>query len=75
PAVTRESLLHESLITPAADDIESMPTSRPYPHSLGLDAALAEIETNAAKLYEHQVVKAALSLFREHGNQLSQPTK
>ncbi|TMO88413.1 HDIG domain-containing protein [Pseudoalteromonas ruthenica] len=69
-----EDILLEARIIAVADVIESMATSRPYRHALGLDAALAEIETNAGKLYDPQVVKAALSLFREQGYQLSQPT-
>lgn len=69
-----EDILLEARIIAVADVIESMATSRPYRHALGLDAALTEIETNAGKLYDPQVVNAALSLFREQGYQLSQPT-
>jgi putative two-component system response regulator len=38
---------------------------RPYRPALGLELALAEIETNAGILYDRDAVKACLRLFRE----------
>lgn len=61
----------EARIVTVADVIESMATSRPYRHALGLDKALEEIEQHAGTLYDKEVVAAALSLFREKGYQLT----
>lgn len=65
-----EEIVLEARIIAVADVIESMATSRPYRHALGLDKALAEIEHNAGTLYDEEVVAATLKLFRERGYQL-----
>lgn len=65
-----DEILLEARIVAVADVIESMATSRPYRHALGIDKALAEIENNAGRLYDVQVASAALKLFREKGYQL-----
>lgn len=66
-----DDILLEARIIAVADVIESMATSRPYRHALGLDVALAEIEKNAGVLYDKHVVKAAITLFREKGYSLT----
>ncbi len=48
-----------------ADVVEAMTSHRPYRPSLGLDVALAEIEDHAGILYDIEVSKACLGLFRE----------
>jgi len=58
-------ILIESRILAVADVVEAMMSYRPYRPALGLDIALAEIENNAGILYDHDVVKACLMLFRE----------
>jgi putative nucleotidyltransferase with HDIG domain len=50
-----------------ADVVEAMTSHRPYRPSLGLDVALAEIEDHAGILYDAEVSKACLNLFR-NGN-------
>jgi len=42
-------------------------SDRPYRPAHGIDEALAEIEEQAGTLYDRQVVKACLRLFREKG--------
>ncbi|HCS62909.1 MAG TPA: hypothetical protein DIW64_01825 [Cellvibrio sp.] len=65
-----DEIVLEARIIAVADVIESMATSRPYRHALGLDQALEEVEQNAGTLYDKNVVAAALTLFREKGYQL-----
>ncbi|WP_331345402.1 HD-GYP domain-containing protein [Cellvibrio sp. UBA7661] len=65
-----DEIVLEARIIAVADVIESMATSRPYRHALGLDKALAEVEQNAGTLYDKNVVAAALTLFRDKGYQL-----
>jgi HD-GYP domain-containing protein (c-di-GMP phosphodiesterase class II) len=61
----------ESRILAVADVVESMASHRPYRPTLGIDAALEEIEKNKGILYDDAVVDACLRLFREKGYQLS----
>ena len=42
-----------------------MASYRPYRPALGIDKAIAEIETNSGKLYDTEVVNALLRLVRE----------
>jgi len=65
-----EQILIEARIVAVADVIESMATSRPYRHALGIDKALEEIEKNAGRLYDINVARAALRVFREKKYQL-----
>jgi len=48
-----------------------MSSHRPYRPALGIEVALAEIEENTNKLYDPQVAKVCLKLFREEGFQFS----
>ena len=48
-----------------ADVIEAMTSHRPYRPSLGLDAALAEIESKSGISYDEKVAKAVFELFRK----------
>ncbi|MBP1711728.1 MAG: hypothetical protein H6Q49_1930, partial [Deltaproteobacteria bacterium] len=57
-------------ILAVADVVEAMASHRPYRPSLGVDAALEEIENNKGILYEDAVAMACLKLFREKGYQL-----
>jgi HD-GYP domain-containing protein (c-di-GMP phosphodiesterase class II) len=63
-------ILMEALIMAVADVVESMASHRPYRPTLGIDAALGEIEKNKGILYDHTVADACLRLFREKGYQL-----
>jgi HD-GYP domain-containing protein (c-di-GMP phosphodiesterase class II) len=60
----------ESRILAVADVVESMGSHRPYRPSLGIKAALEEIEKNKGTLYDNTVADACLKLFREKGYQL-----
>jgi PAS domain S-box-containing protein len=67
-----EETLLESRILAVADVLESMASHRPYRASLGIDAALKEIEKNKGTLYDTGVVNACLRIFREKCYQLKQ---
>src|SRR5664280_2372474 len=68
--LTGDNLLMESRILSVADVVESMGSHRPYRPSLGIEAALEEIEKNRGTLYDNTVTDACLRLFREKGYQL-----
>jgi HD-GYP domain-containing protein (c-di-GMP phosphodiesterase class II) len=54
-----------------ADVVETMASYRPYRPTLGIEAALEEIEKNKGILYDAAVADACLRLFREKGYQLT----
>jgi PAS domain S-box-containing protein len=62
--VGSEILLSARIIA-VADVVEAMSSHRPYRASLGLTAALGEIEIGRGKLYDAEVVDVCLRLFRE----------
>ena len=65
-----EEICMEARILAVADVVEAMASHRPYRPSLGIDAALAEIEKNRGIVYDDAVADACLRLFREKGFQL-----
>jgi len=65
-----DEILMEARIMAVADVVEAMASHRPYRPTLGLDAALAEIQKNRGTLYDNTVVDACLKLFREKGYKL-----
>jgi putative nucleotidyltransferase with HDIG domain len=60
-------------ILAVADVVDAMCSHRPYRASLGIGAALAEIEKNRGRLYDERVAGACLALFREKGYSLTEP--
>lgn len=60
-----EAIILEARITAVADVVESMASHRPYRPGLGIDKALAEIERGAGRVYDTEVARACLRLFRE----------
>ncbi|MEA2066915.1 MAG: MEDS domain-containing protein [Thermotogota bacterium] len=62
-----KEILLESKILAVADVVEAMSSHRPYRQALGIETALEEIEKNAGKLYDQEVVKICVKLFREEG--------
>jgi PAS domain S-box-containing protein len=68
--LTGDNLLMESRILAVADVVESMASHRPYRPSLGIEAALQEIEKNKGTLYDNTVADVCLRVFREKGYQL-----
>ncbi|MFH1148084.1 MAG: HD domain-containing phosphohydrolase, partial [Pseudomonadota bacterium] len=65
-----DEIIMEARILAVADVVESMASHRPYRPSLGIDAALNEIERNRGIFYDDAVVDACLRLFREKGFKL-----
>ena len=63
-------ILIEARIMVVADVVETMASYRPYRPTLGIEAALEEIERNKGILYDDTVAEACLRLFREKGYQL-----
>jgi PAS domain S-box-containing protein len=64
-------ILMESRILAVADVVEAMASHRPYRSTLGIEAALEEIEKNKGILYDDTVADACLRLFRKKGYQLA----
>jgi len=64
-----EDILMEARILAVADTVEAMASHRPYRPSLGIDAALNEIDKNKGLYYDETVADACLRLFREKGFQ------
>jgi len=65
-----DDILIEARILAVADVVEAMASHRPYRPTLGLQAALAEIENNKGMLFDADAVEACLRLFREKGYRL-----
>jgi PAS domain S-box-containing protein len=65
-----DDILMEARILAVADVVEAMASHRPYRPSLGIDAAMEEIEKNRGILYDIDVADTCLRLFRENGYQL-----
>ena len=65
-----DEILMEARILAVSDVVESMASHRPYRPTLGIDAALGEIEKNRGVLYDSGAVDACLMLFKEEGFQL-----
>jgi len=65
-----DAIILEARIVMVADVVESMSHARPYRPGLGLDHALAEIESGAGTLYDAVVAKTCLRLFRDNGRAL-----
>ena len=66
-----EDILLKARILAVSDVVEAMASHRPYRPSLGIAAALEEIEKNKGILYDPCVVSTCLTLFREKGFNLS----
>lgn len=65
--LTDDEILFEAKILAVADVVEAMSSHRPYRQALGIEAALHEIEENAGTLYDEEVVRICLRLFKEEG--------
>ncbi|HED13434.1 MAG TPA: PAS domain S-box protein [Gammaproteobacteria bacterium] len=64
----------EARIVAIADVVEAMQSHRPYRPSLGIDAALAEIERYRGEKFDAAATDACLQLFLEQGFTLDQAT-
>ena len=67
-----DDILMEARILAVADVVEAMASHRPYRPSLGIDAALNEIEKNRGICYDDAVADVCLRLFREKGFKLGE---
>jgi PAS domain S-box-containing protein len=65
-----DEILLEARILAVADVVEAIASHRPYRPSLGLEAAIHEIEKNRGILYDDTVTDACMRLFREKNYQL-----
>ena len=65
-----DEIIMEARIMAVADVVEAMASHRPYRPSLGIEAALEEIEKNMGILYDAAVADACLKLFREKNYRL-----
>jgi len=65
-----DEILMEARILAVSDVVESIASHRPYRPSLGIEAALEEIEKNKGILYDAVVANACLRLFRDKNYQL-----
>lgn len=63
--IAGDNILLESRIIAVADVVESMASHRPYRPSLGIEQALAEIESARGTRYDSTVVDTCLDLFRK----------
>ena len=66
-----DEIFLEARIMAVADVVEAMSSHRPYRPTLGIEAALEEIEKNKGILYDNTVADACLRLFREKGYQIT----
>jgi PAS domain S-box-containing protein/putative nucleotidyltransferase with HDIG domain len=62
-----DAILLEAQIIAVADTVEAMASHRPYRPALGIDTALEQIAKDKGILYNADVVKACLHLFKEKG--------
>jgi putative nucleotidyltransferase with HDIG domain len=62
-----DELLPASKILMVADVVEAMASHRPYRPALGVDAALDEIARGAGTVYDADVCRVCISIFREAG--------
>lgn len=60
-----DQILLGAKVIAVADVVEAMSSHRPYRASLGIDAALAELEAHQGRLYEPTIVAACIRLIRE----------
>jgi len=62
-----EQIILEARVLAVVDVVEAMSSHRPYRPSLGMDAALDEIERGRGVRYDAAVVDACLKVIREEG--------
>jgi HD-GYP domain-containing protein (c-di-GMP phosphodiesterase class II) len=62
----------EARILAVADVIEAISSHRPYRASRGIEVALDHIETETGRLYDSEVVRHCLTLFRDREFRLTE---
>jgi PAS domain S-box-containing protein/putative nucleotidyltransferase with HDIG domain len=66
-----DQMLKGAKVIAVADVVEAMMSHRPYRPAFGIEAGLAEIEQGAGQLYDTDVVRSCVTLFREGGFEFS----
>ncbi|MBU1669613.1 MAG: HD-GYP domain-containing protein [Actinobacteria bacterium] len=66
-----EDIVLEARILAVADVVEAMASHRPYRPARGIEKALDEINSNAGRLYDPEVVRACTRLFRDRHYELA----
>ncbi len=66
-----DAIIPEARILAVADVVEAMSSHRPYRAGLGVDAALAAIETGRGRIFDEAAVDACLHLFRQEAYSLA----
>ena len=61
-----DQILPGAKIIGVADVAEAMVSHRPYRPSLGIEAAICELQSNRSRLYDALVVDACIKLLRTH---------
>lgn len=59
-----DDILRGSRVLMVADVVEAMMSHRPYRPGLGVDAALAEVESGSGSVFDSQVCEACARVFR-----------
>ena len=62
-----DDILIEARVIGVADVVDAMASHRPYRVALGIDAALAEIQSNSGKLFEPAIVEACVRVIEKAG--------
>ncbi len=62
-----EKIILEARILAVADVVEAMFSHRPYRPAFSLEKALQEIEENKGRLYDEEVSRACLEIFKKRG--------
>ena len=65
--LSAERLLPGAKVLMVADVVEAMTSHRPYRPGLGIDVALAEIESGSGGLYDSRASEVCLRVFRDGG--------
>jgi HD-GYP domain-containing protein (c-di-GMP phosphodiesterase class II) len=63
--LTGDRIYYEAKILAVADVVEAMSSHRLYRPALGLEVALKEIQQNASRLYDQDVVNACVRVFEK----------
>jgi len=71
--LTGKDIMIEARILCVADVVEAASSHRPYRPELGIDFALDEISKNNGILYDSEVVKSCMKLFKEKNYKLKTP--
>jgi len=66
-AIKGDVICEEARIIGVADTVEAMSSDRPYRKGKGIDAALEEVAMGSEKLFDADVVKACLKVFKVDG--------